>query len=157
MSGVKVTISPKLQALPYNLRQGLIAGRERQRTFAIAAVKLSIRNVNAIASRKLFASVDGTTSDDLTSIRVGPKAAQGYWIEYGRKPGSMPRWAVFRDILRAWATAKGLNIDDGGLYAIARKIRELGWPARRPVQKARNMMAGQLKVILARAIGDKLR
>lgn len=145
-------------AMPANLKQGIANGRTGQKLYAVTVIKQSIRGVNAVASKQLVNTVDATLSTNLTSLKAGTVAKQGYWIEYGRKPNKpVPAWEKFKLILRAWAAAKGLLVDDSGLWFIAKKIREKGWPGRFPVKKARDAMSPGLKNILAQAIVDKLR
>ena len=157
MARVRIKIGDGLNTLGPRLRQAVTVAREGQRLHAETQIKQSLRNVNAVASQELLNSTATELSSDMRQLRAGVTAKQGKWVEVGRKPGKVPAWRVFRPILRAWATLKGIAIDDGGLYAIARKLREQGFAGRYPIQKARDAMSPGLFNILRNALGAALR
>lgn len=151
MAKVKVTISPALLTLPARLSRNILAARVGQQAFAQQAVRRQIERVGAVASKTLLNSVkvEPLTLTALTKLlQVGVTAVHGYWIEYGRRPGPVPRWEIFKEMLREWAQQKGITVDDSGLYLIARKIRREGFPARRPLQKAH----AEMRPVLAQFI-----
>ena len=132
---IKVTISPSLLALPARINQRTTIARNGAENLIQTGIKQEYRAVNAVASEATVRSVKvlNRTSDTST---IGPTTPQAFWIERGRKPGPVPRWSVFKPILRAWANFKRLAFSDSVLYLIGQKIKRTGYPGRYPVRNA---------------------
>jgi hypothetical protein len=148
-----------LLALPGNLRQGVIVGRAGIERHAETITKQSIRAVGAVASKKLVNSVTSTSSlqgKDKSVTKCGTREPQGYWIEHRRKPGKVPAWPTFKEILRKWAASKGLTFSDSALWFIAKKIRAQGYQAREPFKKAALAMGAGARNILKVSLGGKI-
>lgn len=144
---IKVTISPDLLSLPTRLDQRMATTRKTVAELVTIQVKSQVQVVGAIASGKLQNSIKQfPTKKDRVS--VGSDVVQAYFIENGRKPGPVPRWSVFKPILRTWAVSKGLNLTDGVLYAIAQKIRKEGYKARRPFAKTKKIVEPQIAALV---------
>lgn len=147
MARVRVTVSESLNQLPVRLRRNVVIAQTAQKLYAETVIKQSIRSVGAVASKQLLDTIESQpviVAAPVGKIAVGSPVKQAFWIENGRRPGPVPRWAQFKPILRAWAAAKGLDISDSGLWFIAKKIRAEGFTAREPFKKARAAMAGGL-------------
>lgn len=132
---LKVTISPTLLNLDKEIKRRLAIARNGAALLVQAEIKQGYRKASAVASEATVKSVKNikTTSDTIT---IGPTTKQAFWIEEGRKPGAVPRFSVFKPILRKWAAFKGLSLSDTALYFISRKIRREGYKARHVVARA---------------------
>lgn len=150
MAQVKVTLSADLITLPGRIDRRIGAARRASANLLEINVKGQIIEVGAVASKDLLNSVDLLAfRDDFVS--VGSAKPQAYFVEHGRKPGPVPRWSVFKPILRAWADAKGLAIPDSALYPIALKIRREGFKGRFPFEKAARISEPQIVRVFNRA------
>lgn len=91
--------------------------------------------MDAVASEDTVKSVKviKRTGDIST---VGATTVQAFFIEKGRKPGPVPRWSIFKPILRRWANFKRLAFSDSVLYLIGQKIKREGYPGRYPIRTA---------------------
>lgn len=129
---IEVVISDDLLNLPDTLAR---AAREAQRAGADQVLnesRESLKSVGAFATGGLSNSgrVEPAGNNTLAVKFDSPADI----IERGRRPGPVPRWSVFEPMLRAWANAKGLSIDN--LYPIALKIRREGFKGRYPFRQA---------------------
>lgn len=132
---LKVSISLSLLALPSRIKQRAVIARNGAELLIQRGVKESYRAVEAVASEATVKSVKVIKRTPSTST-IGATTPQAYWIERGRKPGPVPRWSIFRPILRKWANFKGLSFSDSALYLIGQKIRREGYKGRYPVRAA---------------------
>src|SRR3990172_11974888 len=132
---IRVTISPTLLNLPQRIRQRVAIARNGSELLIQTGIKLECRAVNAVASEATLKSVKVINRTKDTST-IGATTPQAFWIEHGRKPGPVPRWSIFRPILRLWANFKRLAFSDSVLYLIGQKIKREGYPGRFPVRTA---------------------
>lgn len=151
MAFVKVTISADLLTFERRALQKLAIGSEAVALYGTTQIKQQIRAVDAVASGNLVNSVQRLTSPTNT-VRIGSDKIQAKFVEDGRPPGPVPRWSVFKPILAAWARAKGLNIPENKLYAVAIKIRNEGFKGRFPFRKAAEISAPGVVRILERSL-----
>lgn len=151
MAKLKIKLSQPLESLPRRLKQGLAIAQTGAGLLAQVHIKQSIRAVNAVASKELVNTIEAPKVEVLgtkTIIHVGSKKKQAFWVEYGRKAGAFLSWAKAKEVLRAWAASKGLQISDSGLWFIRKKIMAQGYKARYPFRLARAAMApGVISII----------
>lgn len=136
---LKVTISAGLLNLPQRIDRCVKIARNGSQQLATTIIKQEIRSVGAVASQELVNSVR-TLKNTADTDTVGSNVKQAYFIEFGRKPGPVPRWRIFKPILRKWANFKGLALSDSVLYLIGQKIKREGYKARQPFHKAANIL-----------------
>lgn len=151
MAFVKITISQDLANFEQRALQKLANGREGVALYVETQIKQQVRAVDAVASGGLLNSVRRLASPN-NVIRVGSEKIQAKFVEEGRKPGHVPRWSVFKPILQAWAKAKGVNIPEDKLYAVAVKIRKEGFKGRFPFRKAMEFSESGAVRILERSL-----
>jgi hypothetical protein len=104
-----------LRRAPNTLQQ---ASRQAMEASLLLVEADARRNVKQ-DTRRLAGSITHRVSgsgDNLTG-RVGPSAAYGFWVEFGRRPGKRPPVAA----LQGWARRHGVNA-----YALARAIGRRG-------------------------------
>lgn len=143
MITVRVTLSEDLKTLADDLESALIQAQDEASRLYVQRARAELQTVGAVAEGKLRDGIHVQETSLKRSTVVAPKPAK--LIEEGRPPGAVPRWEVFEPILRRWAQFKGLVIDN--LYPIARKIRERGFRARFPFERAKNGSESAIKAV----------
>lgn len=152
MSGVRVTLSPDLLALPERLESALTEAQEESGRLLVEKFQMSLRNVGAYASGDTARGVTVLDSAIERTTIFAPSPSR--LIEEGRPAGPTPRWSVFEPILERWAQAKGLDVEN--LYPIALKIREEGYPARFPFKQALDASGQEVFQVFVQNVRQKL-
>lgn len=150
---LQVRLSPGLASLADDLETELGLSMHEAAGLLVREMQRKVTEVGAVAEGNLRDGIEIESVFPFGASIKAPNVAR--LIEYGRPPGKVPPWSVFEPILERWARFKGLQIDN--LYPIAKKIRERGFRARYPFQRALNTSEGDVKAVFVSRLRVRFR